>query len=215
VKDYPRVVGEFDTIRKLLDGYSIARFGDGELKMAYGQGYVRQPGSFELMTELLSVLQKPSKKCVVGIPTMDPEGPKYQNWTRHAPRFLGVLAKRQYYSAFISRPDSSPWIRTHEYAKLVEELWKGKKTVVMCERKGSMHGAVKIAASKTVHVECPSHLAYDAIDRLYEEVVSHRPDIAILSAGPCATCLADRLSASGIQAVDLGSAGGFLRRLLK
>ena len=215
MKSYPAVVGEFATVRRLLEGYSIARFGDGELKMAYGQGYVRQPGSVKLMAELLSVLQHPTDKCIVGIPTMDQEGPKYANWTRHIRRFTPILKDTvQYYSAFITRPDSAPWINTREYAKLVEELWKGKKAVVMCERKGSMHRAVRFAAQKAIHVECPRHKAFDEIDRLFDAIRSHNPDIAVLSAGPCATCLADRLSASGIQAIDLGSAGGFLSRHL-
>jgi hypothetical protein len=42
VLTYPRVIGEFETIKKLLKGFSIARFGDGEFKMAAGKGYRRE-----------------------------------------------------------------------------------------------------------------------------------------------------------------------------
>jgi hypothetical protein len=38
--------------------------------------------------------------------------------------------------------------------------------------------------------------------------------VTVLSVGPTATVLANRLAARGIQALDLGSAGGFLLRLL-
>jgi hypothetical protein len=45
-------------------------------------------------------------------------------------------------------------------------------------------------------------------------VVSTKPDIAILSCGMTATCLANRLSKHGIQAIDFGSGGSFIAKLL-
>ena len=51
--------------------------------------------------------------------------------------------------------------------------------------------------------------------RVGARVLAHAPDIVILSAGPTASCLANRLARAGVQAVDLGSAGGFLLKLLE
>src|SRR5689334_5478065 len=115
--EYPPVAGEFETVAKLLEGYSIARFGDGEFKLIDGQGYFREPANEKLSAELLEVLQRPAANCLVAIPTMDPRGAKYDGWIRHQARFARIivsvssaLSVVKYYSAFVTRPDSAPWI---------------------------------------------------------------------------------------------------------
>lgn len=212
---YPQVIGEFDTIRAVLSGRSLARLGDGELKIAHGSGYSREPVNETLTREVKRVMQQPDPRCLIGIPTMDPAGPKYQNWTRHQKRFEQLLNPGvQYVSAFVTRPDSAPWIRTREYAELVQSIWAGKRAVVICERSGSMLSAVAPAAASVVHIECPHDRAYSVIGDLKRAAIRARPDVVIIAAGPTATCLAHRLAKCEIQAVDLGSAGGFLRALL-
>lgn len=213
--NYPVVIGEFDTIAAVAAGKNLGRLGDGELKVAYGSGYCREPENAKLTEEMREVIQSPHENCLVGIPTMDPRGPKYQNWTRHMSRFSQLVNRKvQYYSAFVSRPDSAPWIRTREYALSVQALWLGKRTIVVCERKGSIFGAVQLGALKAKHVECPHTQAYAVIDDLERAVCVADPEIAILSAGPTATCLANRLARRGVHAVDLGSAGRFLREVI-
>lgn len=213
---YPRVADEFETIRKVAEGYSLARFGDGELKIIFGAGYSRELPNPLLTEELGRIIAKPSRSCLVGIPTYDPAGPKYTNWLRHQARFEQVISDSMaYYSAFVTRPDSSPWINCKEYAELVESVWAGKRVIVVCELKGSMLKTVQRAATKVRHIPCPRYYAYAKIHDFYSEIVARGPDLAIISAGPTATCLANRLAVAGIQAVDLGSAGGFLGRLLR
>ena len=41
--EYPPVAGEFETVEQILNGRSIARFGDGELKMMEGKAIAREP----------------------------------------------------------------------------------------------------------------------------------------------------------------------------
>jgi hypothetical protein len=213
--NYPQVVGEFGTIAAVASGMNLARLGDGELKIAHGFGYNREPANRALTDEMRHVLSGAHPNCAVGIPTLDPNGPKYKNWLRHEGRFLSVLAAdKTYYSAFVSRPDSAPWVDTAEYGRAVQDLWFGKKAVVVCEEKGSMLEAVRMAALSVIHIECPSKLAYSLIDELERKVIEAAPEIAILSAGPTATCLANRLAHAGVHAIDLGSAGKFIRRLI-
>lgn len=213
---WPTVLDEFETIKKVTKGFNIARFGDGELKMIHGAGYVRQVGSIKLATELFEVLTEPHPRCVVGIPTMDPRSPKWDNWSRHQDRFMKVLSSSvKYYSAFISRPDSAPWIESRAFATSVEKLWRGKRTVVLCERKGSIFRAVSPAAGKAIHVECPFEQSYDIIDKLESRILEQAPEFVVMSCGPSATCLANRLARRGVHAVDIGSAGQFLLRNLK
>jgi len=212
---YPKVAGEFETIALLKQGSSLARFGDGELKIMHGAGYVREPVNPELTAELRRVFLTPDPRCLIGIPTLNRRGPKYANWTRHAARFNSLVVPGQkYVSAFVSRPDSSPWINVRAYALRVQAIWEGKRVVVVCEKSGSMISTVRKAAGRAFHLSCPRHRAYSRIDVLEADIIEMAPDVAILCAGPTASCLANRLAARGIQAVDFGSAGQFLGRLL-
>jgi hypothetical protein len=211
---YPKVIGEFDTVRKLKEGFSIARYGDGEFKMADGEGYRREKANRGITRELMSILHQPKGECLVGIPTMDRAGAKYENWERHKKRFTRMVSKSvQYYSSFITRPDSAPWINTVEFAELMQSLWSGKKVAVVCEPANSILKVVKLSARKIVHIQCPSYSAYASIGNFMDSILQSRPEIALLSVGPTATCLAHRLSHK-VQAIDIGSSGGFLFKLL-
>lgn len=213
---YPRVIDEFETVKKMRKGFNIARYGDGELKMIYGCGYVRQVGSIKLATELHETLIEPHGQCIIGIPNMDPRSPKIENWLARQARFAQVVnVDMKYYSSFITRPDSAPWIATREYVKELQEIWRGKRVVVLCERKGSMFRAVRLAAKSTIHVECPYRQAYDVIDDMEKRILEHPSDVVILSCGPSATCLANRLARRGVFALDLGSAGQFIARTMQ
>lgn len=212
VETYPRVIGEVETVRKLHEGYSLARFGDGELKLMDGGSQVREPQNFYLGLELKRVLQDPYKRVLVGIPTMDRKGPKYESWQRHLARYCRLLSPAvTYYSSFISRPDSAPWIRTPKFAALVEKLWKGKRVALVCENdETKIHRIVRLSASELIHIPCPHTETYSVSSEIVSSVLLAKPQIAILSAGPAATCMAQRLAVCGVQAIDIGSAGGFL-----
>lgn len=212
---YPKVRDEFVTLDCVKSGMSLARGGDGEAKLACGFGYRRQDPSEKLAQELRDILTIPQDNLLVGIPTLDRRGPKYQNWTRHEERIAGLLSPdMRYYSAFISRPDSAPWISSRWFAEQVQSLWKGKRATVVCEPRGSMYSLVAETAATTHWISCPTHQAYDVIDKLEQQVLNYVCDVAILSAGPTATCLAARLARRGVHAIDLGSAAGYLRKLL-
>jgi hypothetical protein len=217
---YPSVLGEFETVRLLLEGKSIARFGDGELKILDGRGYSREPTNYRLTEEMLALIAAPARGCLVGIPTMDPAGPKYLNWTRHMDRFCRYVRAddgRIYASAFITRPDSAADpIESPEYFDLLSALWRGQGRVAVVSETTSkiLTCARAMTDGAVIHVECPSHRAYAEIDKLEQDVAKAAPSVALLSCGPTATCLANRLARRGIQGIDLGSIGGMLMRLL-
>lgn len=213
---YPKVAGEVETIRKICKGFSISRFGDGEVKMIERHVYTRELTPVPaLSAELRRVIEKPHEKCLIGIPTMDPTGTKYENWQRHKARFCKYFREgdgRTYYSALITRPDCGVWMESREYYEQVIQIWADKKRVAIVSEATSKLLSCVRETHEVVHIECPMYGAYALIDAMEEQVVQAKPDIALLSVGPTATCLANRLSARGIQAVDLGSIGGFLLR---
>lgn len=213
---YPHVHTETETVKKLQEGLSIARFGDGEFKMIDGAGYVREPPNKKLAHELRYVLRNPPETLLRGIPTMDPSGDKYETWKKHRDRFIGLLNRTRgpFYSAFISRPDSAQWIRTREFAEEFVKVWRGKKVWVLCEPESKTRTLISRTSDDWLHVECPSHKAYAHIGEYENACVQYRPEIAILSCGMTATCLAARLARRGIQALDFGSGGKYLLECL-
>lgn len=215
VSEYPSVGGEYETVQKLLNGYSIGRIGDGELKLMTGGCALREPINEKLGEELRDFALDPDKKCLVGILTMDKAGPKYTGLSRHAGRYLTVLSPSvRYYSASITRPDHAPWIENPEFCRMVQKLWAGKHVTVLCEKSGSIIPVLEKQAASVYHVECPRYEAYSVAKKLEGNILRGKPDIVILCAGPTATIMANRLSKRGIQAIDLGSSGKFLGRHL-
>lgn len=216
VVKYPKVHDEWTTLKKLQQGLSIARFGDGELKMATGKEYVRENANRHMARELNEILTNPHPKCMVGIWPYNKASPKYASMLRHRERFKQVLSPDvKYYSSLISRPDSAPWIRTREYALEFAKLWDGKRVALLCEPdNGALRALAASTPSSIDHVECPRHGAYKQIDWFERQILRNGPDIAIMACGPTATCLAHRLTKQGLQAIDFGSGGSFLARLL-
>jgi len=216
---FPQVAGEFETVTMIAQGYSIARFGDGELKMMDGFGYTRTnykpvPG---LTQELRRIVSLPHPKCLIGIPTMDPTGLKYEGWKRHRDRFTKFFREgdgNKYYSSLITRPDCGAWMETHEYYLHVCKIWEGyRRITVVSEPESKLLTHTRMLPGVDVtHVECPSYDAYEKIAFLQAAVIESRPQLALLSIGTTATVLAYRLAHHNIHAVDLGSIGGFLMR---
>lgn len=201
VGPWPRVLGEVETVERLAAGASIARFGDGEMKCAKGLGYSSQRPDPALAAELRRILLDPAPGCLPAIPTMDARSPRYAFWPKHAARFRTILdLKRVYGSAFIGRPDVSPWIDTPDYVRRLFALWRNKTVAAVAPEESSLWAVVPEARS----VVCPLTDAYRAIDELETRISRVAPQIALISAGPTATCLADRLARRGIQALDIG-----------
>lgn len=211
---YPEVVDEFETLRLVAGGKSIARFGDGEFNLARGGNCVSQVGSKEIRNELRDVLNTDSKECLIGIPRLDKRGPKNVNWSKLAPIYEGFLKPHKpYYSAFITRPDSAPWIATDEYFDQVESLWRDKEVTMVYGSNRSLSsnfGPMACARSLAV-IQAPYRDAYAAIDELASQITAVGRKTVLLMVGPTATCLALRLSKTGFHALDLGHIGMFWR----
>lgn len=213
---YPDVLDEFAALEELIKGSSICRLGDGEFKLIDGKGYVREPANPLLAKELRNAVARPAASCIVGIPRLDKTGPKNDNWIARIHRYIPHLnPDLTYYSAFISRPDSAPRINTKAFAKRLQQLWLDRHVVAVCEPTSSLRRMLDHGAAKVTHIECPSFNAYALIDLLAKAVVEVKPQVAFLSCGVTATCLANRLARKGIQTIDFGSGGAFVAKLLK
>lgn len=220
---YPKVLSEENTLYGVLRGASIARFGDGELSIMRGGNCVSQIYNSFLANDLRTIAagrtSSPSTNrrgsLIVGIPTLDERSPKLKNWTKLAPRFMPFLtAGHAYGSAFITRPDSAPWIDTHEYFDKIESLWRDQEVVLVANgvRSFTKQFLEERGAKLVTWIKCPYRDAYTEIDTLFNDTMSCPQPRVILACGPTATVLADRLCAAGKHAIDLGHLAMFWRR---
>lgn len=211
MRPYPLVRGELDTMRLVAEGRSLARFGDGELKMAgHGAGIKSQNRDLNLSRRLLEILQD-SGQCLVGIPNIRSETPKAAHWGKHM-GYAPILADRPYVSAFVTRPDSAPWIDTPEYWDLLESLWLGQDvTLVRGSGKSFTAERLQEAGAGTVtEILAPRQHAWAEYQQLLDRIGT--PARAILCLGPTATVMAVDLCARGVHAIDLGHMGMFYKK---
>lgn len=196
----------------VLGGRSIARYGDGEFKIVAGNGCVSQVPNKLLTAELASILRMPNDKCIVGIPRLDPRSPKYANWKKYEHKYPNYLSgTKTYYSAFITRPDSAPWIWNQTFYDRVASLWDGQEIALVkgSDRSLSATFAAMSTAKKIHTIECARRDAYVEIEVLEDQVMQTGCKRALLCCGPTATCLAWRLANRGVHAIDLGHIGMF------
>jgi len=207
-----KILSELETIAA-CHNRSLARFGDGELRLAIGGACSSQRADKKLATELRRLLVEPCD-TLVGIPNFA-QTPNRATWDRYAAHPYDKFYKLPLYgSAFITRPDNAPWIDTPDYWDAVRGLWAGKLvTLVLGDRKsltpemiaeGETGGTVKrvIDAART-------H-AFQDIDALQEEIGTE-PGLVLMCVGATATALARRLDDKGVHALDLGHIGMFMR----
>lgn len=205
---YPTVLHESATLTAVANGLSLARYGDGELNICRGGPSKCQPCVPSLQRRLVDILRD-SGECLVGIPNLRSETPKAAFWAKYA-AYADLLATRLYGSAFISRPDSAPWIDTPEYWAQLQTLWVGQDVTVV---RGGRHGLTAAdlpGAALVREVIAPAQCAWDEYEALLSRIGT--PTRALLCLGPTATVLAVDLCAKGVHAIDLGHIGLFLRK---
>lgn len=204
---YPAVLGEVETLARVLEGASLARYGDGEFALARGVGIPCQAADPALTARLRAILQT-SGACLVGIPNLRSETPKAVFWRRYASA-AALLAPRPYVSAFVTRPDSAPWIDTPDYWAALETLWRGRAVTLVRGSARSLTAADLVGADVT-EILAPATQAWRTYPALLDRIGT--PERALLCLGPTATVLAVDLAAKGVHAIDLGHVGMFLKK---
>lgn len=212
--NYPHVRDEWATLSKVLEGFSIARYGDGELKLMQGRRCVSQHHNPDIESELRAIIGAAKTKALVGIPTIDTRSPKYELWNGMKKKFTPYLNRHAtYYSSFITRPDSAPWLGTVAYFDLIESLWKDQRVTFVGNGTRSLTPKflMDTGADHVDWVECSYAHSYVDIDSLTKQARTKGNHRVILCVGPTATCMAERL-ADSFHAIDLGHIGMFWRR---
>jgi hypothetical protein len=215
---YPASIpDEFATIRSLLKSRdSLARYGDGEFKIACGGGCVSQDKNSDLTQRLKSILSDPPAGLTVAIPRIVGRydlwhaAPKlYEFWNRisRTPDYVALLSDRvRYGSSFITRLDNAPHIHCADYWRAVQKLFdKDDVVVVSGQYKDAVRQIVGMAKS-VQHIAVPGRDAWKEYGAIRDQCMRFGSGTTFyLSCGPTATVLAADLCAAGFRALDMGA----------
>lgn len=220
-----KVLDEIQTLDYLLKNrVSLARYGDGELRLCLGRSAKLQRPTPFLAKKLRQILQNNDRSLMVGIPRIYaprdfPTAQKAQFWAKYTrPPFVDLCNKDTVYgSAFITRPDSSGQIDS-DYFQRVKALWRDREVLLV---RGKLCGFAKDAsifetASSWRELLAPDRDAFEQYENLLISILTSTTEktLVILSLGPTATVLASGLTGYGRQALDLGHLGMFYAKLI-
>ena len=210
-----KLLDEDQTLDAALAGRSIARFGDGELRLATGGQAISQRKDKRLAEELRRMLVGPTASLVC-LPRVDRRfDPKSTHiWTRYMGKpYAKLYQQATYGSTHVTRPDQAVWINRPDYWDKVRRLWAGKLVLLVKGTERSLRVDMLSEARMVVPIGAPRVDAYECVDELEKVILDYPPDcVSILCVGATATVLAERLALVGRQALDLGHLGMMWRR---
>ncbi len=220
----PKVMTCEETMEYILKtGCSVARYGDGEIKLTYGTDVCFQVSTPELQKRLRQVIGGGDENLLVCLPNVfDEKGLSILNdehtgfWKKHLSYFRKYWYKDLnfnyvYGDAFISRhymnlKDKETGLE--DYFKLVKSLWEDKDIIIVEGEKSrlGMGNDLFDNAKSVRRILGPTAFSFDRYDDILEETKKQGKEVLyILAMGPSATVLAYDLSKAGFTAVDMGN----------
>lgn len=216
------VLNEYATLGLILKEHvSLARYGDGEFKLCWGKHQKSQAPNTAIQLRLREILLNERADLLVGIPNIwDAEAlksmphEKREFWKRYSGKRVTDLLSPDaiYASSFVSRPDSAPTIDKPEYWQRWQEVWSGKRVLLVQGQRANFNKAGLLnTASHVTTWRGPDRDAFNnypsLLGKITHESKRARADLIVLALGPTATVLAADLSDSGYWALDLGHMG--------
>jgi len=204
------ILNEYETIEKLKNGYSIARFGDGEFfNIIQNRKPINKMQEYDnlLREKLLSIFDDPLDDLLIGIPRMDKPNKWVSNFHKEFSKFIinkNVYNKSIFASAFISRPHMIG-ISNSEYFEELKSIWYERYVVIVnFNERIILHELFDNCYVKYIKIErknCFSDYEFilDKCSKYFKEDV-----LFLISAGPTATCLAYDICKNIEQVIDIG-----------
>ncbi len=216
----PRVASIRDTIQFIVEHRcSVARYGDGEMKLIMGNNISFQKLYPKLKERLSMILNSNDSNLVVCVPNIfesldiyiDHDKAFWQEYlSRSRKKWYKMLDKnRTYYDAFVSRcylpyRDKSG---SAECFRMWQQLWNNRDLLIVegAKTRFGVGNDLLDNAKSIRRILGPVTNAFDKYDDILNEVVKYDKGCLILIAlGPTATVLAADLSLAGYQAIDIG-----------
>lgn len=206
-----------NTIQRISKGFSLSRFGDGELEIMLGNSIACQKFHKQLAEELKQCIKADNKKVCIGLNYCywnSLEG--FRDYTKMYVRTT-VAKRRKQYEEFLN-PQNKYYAAecTLAYAnrdeafdfknhyKKFKEIFSGRNIVVISGLDFRNNDLLKDAKSVT-WVKAPGKNAFSKYDELMKKAQEFSPDrLVLICLGPTATVMAYNLALRDYQTLDVG-----------
>ncbi len=219
----PTILNGIESTKKIIESNrSLARFGDGEFVLIYGQSIGFQTADTTLGQRLKNVLETPLNNLEIGIPDAFDNLKTYRPKVAHfwkifmgknRAKILSLLnLKRTYCNTNMTRF----WTAYKDRSKVPEivaefkKLWENRD-VIFVEGEYSRLGVGNDLFNNARSIQrilCPAENAWNKYDEILSAITNvsknHPEALYILALGPTATVLAYDMCKMGLWAVDLG-----------
>lgn len=220
----PDIMTSEETVKYIIENNcSVTRYGDAEIRIAYGTDVSYQFATDKIQKRLREVLGSDDKNILVCLPAVFNKKQlsiledNYVNfWTKHLSKYRKYWYKElkdgaMYGNAFISRhymnlKDKKTGCK--EYFELVKKIWENQDIIIIEGEKSRLGmGNDLFANAKSVRrILGPSTQSFSKYDELLKETESHGKDaLYILAMGPSASIMAYDLAKKGYRAIDMGN----------
>ena len=218
------ILSDRETIDKIVEeGFSVARFGDGEFKWMLEIKQISFQKNDERLTRRLKEIITDDSKNVnilIGIPIAINTLKGYtwfakKYWTKffvdELKNITPFLNRDIYCNTNITRPymdyrDKNPKKIKIKFENL-KRIWD-KRDVVIIEGEKTMLGVGNDLFDNCKSIQriiCPATNAFDKYDEIYKQALKlEKEKLILISLGPTATVLAYDLAKNGYQAIDTG-----------
>lgn len=218
----PTIKNIEETILKVIEGKcSVARYGDGEFNIMFGNSIDFQQYDERLAQKMKDILQLNDEKFLVCLAgelyekdkNTKPEAKKY--WARfirnHRIELSRLLKKdkiyyhtsmTRFYMNFIDKEKS------YYYAELLKKIWDNRDIVFVEGDKSRLGvGNDFFDNAKSIkRILCPANQAFAYYDEIIESIEKNigKDTLVLIALGPTATAMAYDVYLKGYQAIDIG-----------
>lgn len=218
---FPIIKSVDETLQMVKDGYSMSRYGDGELNMILGRNFSTFQKSDEiLISRLKEILKSSEPKHIVCLPDIygnfDNKNKEHKEWFRRHLANGGREAdyklfdlQKVYYNAFITRPykDYVDKSGAKERFDALKEIWSNRDITIIegSKTRFGVGNDLLDNVRSCQRILGPAVNAFDRYEELLEEakkIVKSR--LVLIALGHTATVLAYDLAKEGYQAIDIG-----------
>lgn len=216
----PVVASVDETIEALAKGNcSIARYGDGEIKLVAGRNISFQDATPLAVEKLREVLSSDVDGLLVGIADIFGDRSRYNEstnnyWKKHLNQFRHVWYKylikgKKYYNASMTRQYITLNDRSQgtEIYNKIKKIWQDKDIVFIEGEKSRMGVGNDLfdGARSVKRIIGPSKQAFSKYNEILSEACRQdKNSLFLIALGPAATGLAYDLHLKGYRAIDIG-----------
>ena len=220
----PEVKNEIDTINDIITNKkSIIRFGDGELKLVRDENCSLDLGfaknSNRMRNTLIEILNNDDEVYVAILNIYKGNIHKLRciedrndnDWylsflERHYECLKYYKPSKQYYSAFIFRPQFPIGLLNEEYINLFKKIWENKKICIINNNEYIKYESIFNNVVDCKFIKCKERNALDDDELIMNQSLQLDKDVLfIIMAGPAAKIWCWELTKKGYQCIDCGN----------